>query len=159
ALYSTHSVSDLMDPSTRAPRAASETHHLFPRGYLERLGISDGRDKNQIANYAVAEWQDNVEMSDRSPREYVPELEARFPARDLERMYYWHALPDSWPSMEYFQFLRLRREKIALVIRDAYEQLGGIEGRGKSFEYPGDLKALVRGGESAQTEFKSTMRV
>ena len=159
ALYSTQKVSDLMDTSARAPRSATEAHHLFPKGYLERKGVVDSRDKNQIANYAIAEWQDNSEMSDRDPADYCPELEARFSTRDLERMYYWHALPDGWQHLEYFEFLRKRREKIAAVIRDAYEKLSGPESPDRRADHVSDLPALIRAGESTVSEFKSTMRM
>ena len=39
-----------------------ERHHLFPRAYLQRLGYSSTRDRNQIANYALVEWKDNIDI-------------------------------------------------------------------------------------------------
>jgi hypothetical protein len=38
-------------------------------------------------------------------------------------MYYWHALPDGWESLDYFDFLAERRKRIAQVIRDGYTTL------------------------------------
>ena len=50
ALFSNHQVSELMDPAIQAHRSALERHHLFPKAYLETLGITDPRETNQIAN-------------------------------------------------------------------------------------------------------------
>lgn len=158
-LYSTQKVSELMDPTTRAPRAAIEAHHLFPKGHLEELGIRHLRDKNQIANYAVVEWKDNNDINDEAPSIYVPVCESRFTPTELERMYYWHALPDGWQHMEYFEFLRRRREQIASVVRDAYMLLSGEGGDRSDRRRELDLAALVKDGETATTEFKSTLRV
>lgn len=40
-------------------------------------------------------------------------------------MYFWHALPLGWESMEYHTFLQERRQRMAQVIRTAFEQLPG----------------------------------
>jgi len=50
-LFSKARVSDLLDPALHAHRSAVERHHLFPKGYLKTLGITEIRDTNQIANY------------------------------------------------------------------------------------------------------------
>ena len=52
-LYSKMKVSDLLDPSTKAKKSALERHHLFPRGYLQRIKIDEKRLINQVANYAL----------------------------------------------------------------------------------------------------------
>lgn len=159
ALYSVQKTSDLLDAAIKAPRSASERHHLFPKAYLESTGVADNRDKNQIANFAIVEWQDNAEITDRPPVEYVPEYEARFDLKKLERMYYLHALPDGWQSLDYEDFLKQRRELMASVIKDAFEELRGeavpvFEGRTAA-----ELRELVSDGETATTEFKSTLRI
>lgn len=61
-LFSELRVSDLMDPATRATRAALERHHLFPKAFLHRQGIRGHRETNQIANYALLEWPDNNDL-------------------------------------------------------------------------------------------------
>jgi predicted HTH transcriptional regulator len=72
-------------------------------------------------------------------------------------MCYWHALPDGWESMEYQQFLEARREGIARVIRDAYRKLAGDAAAQPAERIA--VSALVSGGESTTTEFKSALRV
>jgi len=122
-LHSKMKVSALLDPSTRAKKSALERHHLFPRRYLQRIKISDKRLINQVANYALGEWSDNIEISDRSPREYVPDFESRFSPEEIRRMYFLHALPERWYEMEYQQFLKERQKRMADVIRQGFENI------------------------------------
>jgi hypothetical protein len=100
-----------------------ERHHLFPRSYLQRIGIHEKRLINQMANYALVEWSDNIAISDRPPRDYVPELEKRFAPDELQQMYEWHALPGRWYELEYATFLEERRKRIAQVIRRGFMKL------------------------------------
>jgi hypothetical protein len=122
-LYSKMRVSTLLDPTTKAKKPALERHHLFPRRYLERIKIDDTRLINQVANYALLEWSDNIEISDRPPCEYVPEYERRFSSEEIQSMYHFHALPEQWYEMEYQQFLKARREKMAYIIRQGFERI------------------------------------
>jgi hypothetical protein len=124
-LFSKLRVSELLDPALRAKKTALERHHLFPKGYLTKLGIADRREINQIANYALVEWTDNIDISDTSPSAYLPNYLARFKPPELADMYYWHALSDRWEQMPYPQFLEARRKGIARVIRDAFSRLQG----------------------------------
>ena len=124
-LYSKMKVSALLDPLIRAKKSALERHHLFPRRYLQRIKIGDKRLINQAANYALVEWSDNIDISDRSPREYVPELEARFTSEEIQNMYSWHALPERWYEMEYSLFLQERRRRMADVIRQGFGKIKG----------------------------------
>jgi hypothetical protein len=82
----------LLDPALKARKSALERHHLFPKGYLAKLGIKELRDTNQIANYALVEWSDNIDISDRPPAEYFRRCAARFSPEALSQMCYWHAL-------------------------------------------------------------------
>lgn len=122
-LYSQIRVSELLDPAIKANKSALERHHLFPKGYLKTQGISEKRITNQIANFALVEWNDNIEISDRSPAEYAPEYEARFLSEEIQEMYEWHALPNNWHQMTYSDFLAERRKMIAQVIRNGFETL------------------------------------
>jgi hypothetical protein len=122
-LFSKLKVSELLDPSVRSAKAALERHHLFARGYLRSIGVTDIREVNQIANFALVEWEDNVEISDRPPAEYVPEHEARLSSAELDQMRYWHALPAGWQHLPYPTFLAKRRHLMAQVIRDGFRRL------------------------------------
>ncbi len=156
-LFSHRKVSELMDPAIVGTRSSLERHHLFPKAYLKTLGITDIRKTNQIANFSMVEWGDNLKISDRPPSEYVPLLAGRFSGKELERMYYWHALPDGWENLEYEDFLRQRRELMAKVIRDAYLSLGGKPVIAAPANLP--VADLVGEGETTTVEFKSTLRI
>ena len=122
-LYSKMKVSELLDPTTKAKKTALERHHLFPRKYLQRIGVREKRLINQVANYALVEWSDNIKISDRAPRDYVPELEERFASDELQQMYDWHGLPSNWYELDYEDFLKERRRRIALIIKFGFERL------------------------------------
>lgn len=91
---------------------------------LKKLGIDTIRETNQIANYALVAWDDNIATSDASPNDYWPKYAARFAHDKLAEMTRWHALPADWWAMEYSGSLRARRPVIASVIRDGFMQLG-----------------------------------
>jgi len=122
-LYSKMKVAELLDPSIKAKKSALERHHLFPRRYLQRIGIKENRLINQVANYALVEWTDNIRISDQAPREYVPDMEKPFSDEELRAMYDLHALPEQWYEMEYQRFLEERRKGIANVIRRGFLRL------------------------------------
>lgn len=121
-LFSTMKVRQLLDPTSQGWKRPLERHHLFPRAYLERLRF-ERRDINQVANYALIEWHQNIAIGDKHPREYAPELEKRFAQPTLKQMYYYHALPDSWYDMDYVSFLKERRRRIAQVIQAGFNKL------------------------------------
>lgn len=122
-LFSKLSVSELLDPAIKAKKSATERHHIFPKNYLMEQGITDLRDTNQIANFTLVEWDDNIAISDTPPIEYFPKYASRFSGAELEKMMYWHALPKDWEKMDYFTFLERRRELMASVIRDGFRKL------------------------------------
>ena len=157
ALFSKLKISDLLDPATQANRSAVERHHLFPKAYLAKQGISATRDTNQIANYAWLEWGDNSDISDSPPSVYFPAMKARFNQHEMEQMNRWHALPANWDQMKYMDFLRHRRELMARVIADGYATLLSGESDGDEKKEMA-LETLIAIGESAAIEFKSTLR-
>lgn len=157
-LFSKIKISDLLDPTMTAHKSALERHHLFPKDYLKKLGFQGTRELNQIANYALVEWGDNIQISNKAPQEYIPEITNRFSQYEIEKMYRLHALPQNWEHMEYRDFLEKRRELMAQIIAEGYKILVS----GQSEEDTGsdmvDLISLVESGESEAVEFKSTLR-
>jgi hypothetical protein len=127
ALFSSMKVVDLLDPPAHGRKKSLERHHLFPRRYLKGQGVESVRDVNQIANYALVEWDDNIGISGSPPSRYWPEYAQRFDPETLATMMRWHALPESWWTMRYDDFLAARRPLIADVIRQGYATLiGGV---------------------------------
>ncbi len=119
-LFSKLTVSDLLQEGLRSKKSALERHHLFPKAWLNRNGITEQRDTNQIANFALVEWSDNISISDSHPSEYLPLYLTRITDEQKVEMYRHHALPDNWENLSYFEFLIQRRKLIAGVIKDAY---------------------------------------
>jgi hypothetical protein len=125
ALLSTGKVRSRLDPAVTAKKGI-ERHHLFPRAYLrDKLGIKDNKDINQIANMALVEWSDNIDISDTAPADYWPKQLAKknLDADVLARQCYLHALPDGWEEMSYGDFLAQRRHLMGQVVKDAFETL------------------------------------
>lgn len=125
ALFSHSPVVNLLDPPAQGQKKALEKHHLFPKQYLKKQGIESVRDINQIANYALVEWDDNIAISDAPPAQYWGKYAKRFDEVTLATMMQWHALPEQWWTLSYDQFLAARRPLIAGVIRQGYLKLAG----------------------------------
>jgi hypothetical protein len=125
AMFSTLTVAELLDPSAASTKSDLEIHHLFPKAWLQRNGVTDAREYNQIANMALLEWSANIEVGAEPPAGYAPRLEARMNWNDAERgeVYRLHALPDDWWDLDYEDFLQQRRGLMAEVIRDAFERI------------------------------------
>ena len=156
ALYSPLKIADMIDPAVKGSKATFEQHHLFPRGYLKTLDITDLRQVNQIANFAVVEWPDNLKISDTAPADYAIPLDAKYSGLDREQMLFWHGLPPNWWELPYEEFLRERRSRMANVVRDAYDLLAGHAPSAVAPKI--SISELLAAGEGSDTEFKSTLR-
>jgi hypothetical protein len=122
-LFSHKKIQDLLDPAIKAKKKALERHHLFPRAWLERNGVDDLKQINQMANLALLEWPDNIDIGDKPPAEYIPQLRRRFSREDWARMHELHALPPNWEQIPYDKFLHERRRLMAGIIRRGFETL------------------------------------
>jgi len=156
ALFSKKLVRDTLDPSLHANKSAVERHHLFPKNYLKQLNFTGTRITNQIANYALVEWNDNIKISDQPPSEYFAQYWDRFTEKEQQDQAYWHALPKGWEEMEYQAFLDVRRRGIATVILAGFDRLTHGE---VLVESEDTYEARIMKGEGTQVEFKSTLRV
>ncbi len=122
-LFSPKKIAELIDPALLAKKKALERHHLFPRAYLEKSGVTDLKLINQMANYALLEWPDNIDISDSPPFEYVPVIRERFSKPAWSTMEEAHALPPGWEQMDYSEFLGKRRQLMASIIRRGFDTL------------------------------------
>lgn len=122
-LFSHKKIQDLLDPAVKANKKSLERHHLFPRGWLESQGINDLKLINQVANFALLEWPENIAISDMPPLQYVPKVRTRFTKQEWQTMTELHALPHGWENMGYEVFLKERRKLMAAIIRRGFETL------------------------------------
>ncbi|MDT4952798.1 MAG: hypothetical protein QOJ02_936 [Acidobacteriota bacterium] len=114
----------------------SDVHHLFPRNYLKRQGLSRGR-YNQIANYALAQSEINIAIGDKAPSVYFSELLEQCNGgkkkyggiTDLEELkenLREHSIPESilsTPEENYDNFLEERRGLMAAKIKTYFTKL------------------------------------
>lgn len=124
-LLSNMSVREWMDPNRR-PVKGLEKHHLFPKDYLRTsVGVSRTAQVNQVANLALVEWSDNIDISAAAPDEYWPSQVAdkNIGPEHLAKQMWWHALPEGWQDMDYGVFLVARRKLMAKVTREGFKKL------------------------------------
>jgi len=155
ALFSKKYIRDVLDPSLKANKSAVERHHLFPKNYLRKLGFNSIRATNQIANFALVEWNDNISISDSPPSEYFEAYWCRLTTKEQADQAYWHALHSSWEQLDYQTFLTERRKGIAKVIADGFKRLTHGE---IIVEAEDSMEIRIAKGEGMQVEFKSTLR-
>lgn len=170
-LFSKMRCAELFDPSLAGSKVKVQRHHLFPRKYLEGLGVVDLKQVNQIANLAVLEWHDNLAISATDPAEYWPAyLEvmrdspagmAPFSDTEIATMIRLHALHDGWPAMPYEGFLGERRRRMASVVHEAFDLLTHGEQPELPPSWPPSTAALdhlLHEGETNRVEMKSSLR-
>lgn len=123
-LFSKSSIllSKFYEPGTDGNRKSLEKHHLFPKAYLKKNGLTDSR-INQMANYAYIDWKDNMEVLDEAPSVYYPIICSGMSAEDILKMEDENALPHGWEKMEYEDFLIERRKLMAKKIKAAFDIL------------------------------------
>ena len=76
-LFSTAPMSKFFILGASGTKNSIDKHHIFPKHYLEQIGIKEDRDRNQIANFTYIDYQTNIDIGDRAPDEYVSEYRTR----------------------------------------------------------------------------------
>lgn len=113
-----------------------DIHHLFPRDYLKSNGYQKGK-YNQIANYAYMQTEINIQVSNRSPKDYFSIIqrqifrgEFHFGAitteAQLRENLAMNCIPETILNAEvgdYEQFLKDRRRLMAKKIESYYNNL------------------------------------
>lgn len=121
-LFSDIPVSQYFAPGMSGTKSAIDKHHLFPKEYLGRIGITDDRERNQIANYAILDYQTNISISDDPPADYVPKYRTKL-GEGFNRSCADNAVPSNYDSIDYATFLKERRILMAQKIREAYQKI------------------------------------
>jgi hypothetical protein len=113
-----------------------DVHHIFPRNYLKKHGLTRGR-YNQVANYVMAQSEINIAIGDKPPSQYFFELWEQSNSgkliyggitnRDeLVANFRMNCIPDGIEDMgidDYDAFLSARRKLMAQKIKAYYAVL------------------------------------
>ncbi len=125
-LFSERKVSDLFDPALKKKKKDLEKHHIFPRNYLAKKFSLDSRQINQVANFTYLEYEDNIDISDDSPKDYFLDIKNKYyktKESELEKVLIDHCLPENFYDMNYDDFLKERRKLMAKTVRSVFESL------------------------------------
>lgn len=122
-LFGNVPVSNYLLPGSSGSKNAIDKHHIFPKHYLETIGIKEDIFRNQIANFTYIDYVNNIEISDNEPKAYIAKMKTRFGQEEFDKYCEQHALPNDFENMEYFEFLQERRKLMAQIIKKAYLKL------------------------------------
>lgn len=126
-LFSKAILKDHLSPLTKSTKKSVDVHHIFPKNYLKKMGITDKKDFNQQANYIYIEYADNIKISDKAPSEYWPMMVDTLNEHEKEDLMENYTerfdLPHEFWNMDYFDFLNERRKLMAKSIRNYFEKL------------------------------------
>ena len=115
-----------------------DIHHIFPKRYLQKNGINNRRDYNQIANYVYTQSEININIKNDAPCVYMAKMKEQIAngelqyggitdADDLKKNLAENCVPEEFMNMDsndYKAFLEKRRILMAGFIRRFYESLG-----------------------------------
>ena len=89
---------------------ALEVHHIFPKALLYRAGFQRSQ-VNAVANFCFLTKDTNLQISDRAPAEYFPEIEERHPGALASQ---WIPMDrELWETENYPRFLEERQRLLA----------------------------------------------
>lgn len=114
-----------------------DVHHIFPKKYLTKNGISDKSKYNQIANYTYLDTQVNKLISDDPPATYFKKAFTQCESKEtsygniadkdiLMQNLRQNCIPDNIVDMDYIhyeEFLDVRRKLMAKKIKEYYYSL------------------------------------
>lgn len=114
-----------------------DIHHIFPKKYLQRNGIDNRKDYNQIANYVYTQSEINIKIKDDAPCDYMARMKQQVSGEgsfyggissmeDLESNLAENCVPIEYMGMDVFDFqvfLDMRRTLMAKYIKEYYASL------------------------------------
>lgn len=122
-LFSNTPVSKYFIIGSSGTKNAIDKHHIFPKHYLEQIGYTNDRDRNQLANFTYLDYVTNIDVSDKAPADYINAYRQKLGNDGYKKTCEQNALPENFENMEYPVFLEKRRQLMAQMVRKAYMQL------------------------------------
>lgn len=147
ALFSNVKVSDFIDPENRNTRSIGYSL-LFPKKYLEKIGITENREIYTMSNSTITYNSDYINEFNLSPITYLKRF-SKIP-EDIANL---HGLPYGWERMQYKKFLKERSKIISKIIRYAYKRLQQNTKKEENY----CINELLGYKESCSLEFKSSL--
>jgi hypothetical protein len=127
-LYMLTRMGEARDWGTGLPLKASllgkmsrlEVHHIFPKAQLYKLNYKRA-EVNALANFCLLTKDTNLNISDRLPERYFPEIEAKHPGALASQ---WIPTdPALWRVDRYLDFLDARKALLAAEANKRFEEL------------------------------------
>ncbi len=104
----------------RGKMSQLEVHHIFPKSRLYKKGYKRP-EVNALANFCFLTKDTNLEISDRFPEEYFPEVESNHPGALASQ---WIPTDrELWKTENYLDFLAARRRLLAAETNRRMEDL------------------------------------
>ncbi|MCD7887967.1 MAG: DUF262 domain-containing protein [Clostridiales bacterium] len=122
-LFSTAPLSQFFVVGTSGNKNAIDKHHIFPKHYLETIGFTDDRDRNQIANFTYLDYATNIDISDEPPTKYASRYREKLGEEKFRLTCAQNAIPENFDTLAYPEFLAKRRVLMAQIVQKAYKEL------------------------------------
>ena len=122
-LFSTTPLAKHFVVGSSGDKNSIDKHHIFPKNYLTKIGYTEDRDRNQIANFTYLDYATNIDISDNPPIDYVSRYREKLGEDGYALACKQNALPMEFEKMEYQEFLRERRVLMADIVRQAFNEL------------------------------------
>ncbi|WP_100349233.1 DUF262 domain-containing protein [Luteimicrobium subarcticum] len=114
-----------------------DIHHVFPKDYLSKNGVTDRSEQNQVANYVLAETAINIGIGNKAPADYMAIVDEQVTSgvRVLgeivdEDSVTVSLVQNAVPALirtasaaDYHSFLAARRRLMAGIMREYYSSL------------------------------------
>ncbi len=130
-----------------------ERHYVFPRKVLLSAGMEDGRRINAVANRVVLGQKAPKELRNVSPADYLLEVNDNQPGALAAQSVPMD--PELWRPENFLDFLAARRRLLAEAANEFIASWLPSRPDPNGEEY---VRGLIRGGESDDLEFKSSLR-
>lgn len=122
-LFSTELLAQHLVSGTSGGKNSIDKHHIFPKNYLQKIGITDDRDRNQIANFTYLDYVMNIDISDNPPPVYAKRYSEKLGEEAYKLTCYENALPENFEKLYYDEFLTKRRLLMSHIVKKAYGKL------------------------------------
>lgn len=120
-LFNTSTVGHLLNPANSGNKKSYDKHHVFPDNFLKGTSYETLKDKK--ANFVCMDYQNNIDIKDADPADYVIRYRAKMGDVAYEKTCVENALPIGFENMDYVDFLNARRRLMAQMIKEAFERL------------------------------------